>query len=145
MDSIEARIDALKAMPLMVGLPHSELEAVAKRLKIESYEAGMEIIKQGSSGSSAYFVVSGKCDVRRGPKKSQRRLAFLGPGDFFGELSIIAPAPRSASVIANEATVVLVLTGYEFRSALSTNRSMALHLVKVLAQRLQREIDEFGG
>jgi CRP-like cAMP-binding protein len=145
MDSIESRIDALKKMPLMVGLPHGELESLAKRMTVESYEEGTEIIKQGSSGASAYFVVSGRCDVRRGPKKSQRRLAFLGPGDFFGELSIIAPAPRSASVIAHEATVVLVLTGYEFRSALSTNRSMSLHLVKILAQRLQREIDEFGG
>ena len=145
MDSIEARIEALKKMPLMVGLPHGELDAVAKRLKIESYEQGVEIIKQGASGSSAYFVVSGRCDVRRGPKNRQRRVAFLGPGDFFGELSVIAPAPRSASVVAHETTVVLVLTGYEFKAALSTNRSMALHLVKILAQRLQREIDEFGG
>ena len=145
MDSLDARIDALKKMPLMVSLPHGELEAVAKRMAIESYEEGTEIIKQGSSGSSAYFVVSGKCDVRRGPKKSTRRIAFLEAGDFFGELSIISPAPRSATVVAHEATVVLVLTGYEFRSALSSNRSMALHLVKILAQRLQREIDEFGG
>ena len=69
MDSLDARIDALKKMPLMVSLPHGELEAVAKRMTIESYEEGVEIIKQGSSGSSAYFVVSGKCDVRRGQSK----------------------------------------------------------------------------
>ena len=144
MDSIEARIEALKKMPLLVGLPHSELEAVGKRLKIESYQQGVEIIKQGSSGSSAYFVVSGRCDVRRGPKNRQRRVAFLEAGDFFGELSVIAPAPRSASVIAHEPTVVLVLTGYEFRAALSSNRSMAQHLVKILAQRLQPEQPPLG-
>lgn len=145
MDSIEARTEALKRMPLLADLPHGELEAVAKRLKIESYETGMEIITQGASGSSAYFLVSGRCEVRRGTKKIKKRLAFLTPGDFFGELSVIAPAPRSASVVAQEPTVVLVLTGYEFRAALSTNRSMSLHLVKILAQRLQREIDEFSG
>ena len=143
MDDIRDRTNALKKMPLLADLPHGELESIAKRLKIESYEQGVDIIRQGTSGSSAYFVLSGRCDVRRGASKGGRRLGFLDPGDFFGELSIIHPAPRSASVIAYEPTVVLVLTAHEFRSALTSNKAMAMHLVKILAKRLQGKEEEF--
>jgi protein phosphatase len=144
MDDIDERTKALKKMPLLSDLPHGELESLAKRLKIESYEQGVEIIRQGTSGSSAYFVLSGKCDVRRGASKGGKRINFLDPGDFFGELSIIHPAPRSATVVAYEPTVVLVLTAHEFKTALTSNRSMAMHLVKVLAKRLQGKEEEFG-
>ncbi len=65
-------------------------------------------------------------------------------GDFFGELSILVPAPRSATVIAAEDTTVFVLTENEFRAALRTNKSMAMHLVTALAARLQRQEDEFA-
>ena len=129
---------------LFRSLPHGELEVIAKRLTVEKYAEGAEIIKQGASGSSAYFVLDGKCEVRRTSKRVTRRLAFLKSGDFFGELSIIVPAPRSASVLAFEDTTVLVLTENEFRAALRANRSMSLHLVTALAERLQRQEDEFS-
>jgi CRP-like cAMP-binding protein len=144
MDDINDRTNALKKMPLLMDLPHGELEAIAKRLKIESYERGVDIIRQGTSGSSAYFVLSGKCDVRRGASKGGRRITFLEPGDFFGELSILQPAPRSATVVAYEPTVVLVLTAHEFKTALNTNRAMAMQLVKILAKRLQGKEEEFA-
>lgn len=129
-------------MPLLANLPHGELELLARRLKVESADPGEVILKQGSAGNSAYFVLSGRCEVRRGAGKG-KRLAWLDPGDFFGELAIIAPAPRSASIIAVEPSEVLVLTGFEFRSALTSSKSMALHLVKVLAERLQHSEEEY--
>ncbi len=143
MDAVMERTNALKRMPLLADLPHGELEAIARRLTVEHYEEGQIIIKQGSSDSSAYFVLAGSCEVRRGRKNAMRRVAFLKPGDCFGELAIIVPAPRSATVTAFEPTDVLVLSGSEFRSALKANRSMALHLVRALAERLQKMEDEF--
>ncbi len=143
MNSVTERTNALKKMPLLADLPHGELEAIAKRLTVETHAEGTEIIKQGASGSSAYFVLEGQCEVRRTSKRVTKRLAFLKSGEFFGELSILAPAPRSASVFAFEETTLLVLTENEFRAALRANRSMSLHLVTALAQRLQRQEDEF--
>lgn len=136
-------IAALKAMPLLADLPHSEVERLASRAKVEHYDIGEELIKEGTSGSMAYFLVSGTCDVRRKRGSQQRRVATMGPGDFFGELSIIHPAPRTATVTAADDVTVLVLSGYDFNAALKANKSMALHLVKTLAKRLRVQEDEF--
>ena len=134
------RVNTLKRMPLLAGLPHGDIEAMAKRVEEQSFERGSELIREGTSGSSAYLIVSGQCEVRR----AGARLAFLGPGEFFGELSVVDPAPRTATVTATEATTVLVLTGFEFRTALKSNMAMAMHLVKVLASRLRQLEDEFA-
>jgi CRP-like cAMP-binding protein len=143
MDSKDDRLNALKTMPLLNSLPHGELDAIAGKLKVESYKTGDEIIKQGSTGSSAYLIVEGKCDVRRKSGASSRRINVLTRGDFFGELAIVVPGARSASVVAQEPVTVLVLTAYEFQSALRASKAMAMHLVKVLAERLQQKTDEF--
>lgn len=136
------RTNALKKMPLLADLPHSELENLARRLEVETFEAGATIIRQGTSSNSAYFIVEGRCEVRRGAAK--KRIARLDAGDFFGELAIISPAPRAATVITEEPTTVLVLTGAEFRAALLASKSMAMRLVTALARRLQTREDEFG-
>ncbi len=140
MDSLDDRTNALKAMPLLADLPHGELAALAKRLKVEEHRSGSEIIKQGAAGSSTYFVVSGRCEVRR--KGTTKRVRYLEAGDFFGELSALSPAPRSASVIAAEATTVLVLTEQEFKAALKAHKSMAMRLAVALAKRLQRDAED---
>lgn len=136
-------VTALKAMPLLAGLPHAEVERLASRAKVEHYVIGEELIKEGTSGSSAYFLISGSCDVRRKRGSQQRRVATLGPGEFFGELSIIDPSPRTATVTAVEDVSVFVLSGYDFNTALKGNKSMALYLVKTLAKRLRVQEDEF--
>lgn len=137
-------VSALKAMPLLSSLPHGEIERLAERAKLEHYGLGDELIKEGTSGSSAYFIVSGSCDVRRKRGSQQRRVATLGPGEFFGELSIIDPAPRTATVTAADDVTVFVLTGYDFNAALKANKSMALYLVKALTKRLRVQEDEFA-
>jgi len=131
-------------MPLLASLPHSEIERLAERAKREEYDVGTELIKEGTSGAKAYFIVEGSCEVRRKRGGQNRRMAVLGPGDFFGELSILDPSPRTATVTAAEPCTVFVLSGYDFNTALKNNKGMALHLVKVLAARLRAQEDEFA-
>lgn len=142
MDVPVERVNAMKAIPLFRGLPHGDLERLASKARELSHQPGDEIIKEGTSGSSVYLIVAGTAEVRR--KSAQKRLNTLGPGDFFGELSIISPSPRSASVIAYEPLTLLVLEGHDFRSALSSNISMAQQLIVVLAERLRELTDEFA-
>jgi len=145
MDELTQRTNALKAMPLLGDLPHGELEKLAGRLSVEQHRTGSVIIREGASGGAAYFVVNGECEVRREGRRGSKRVALLKKGDHFGELSIINPAPRSASVVALEDADLLVLTEQDFREALRSNRAMALHLIRSLAKRLQAREDEFSG
>ena len=99
MDELTQRTNALKAMPLLADVPHGELEKLASRLTVEQHRTGSVVIKEGASGAAAYFVVTGTCEVRREGRRGSKRVNVLKRGDCFGELSIINPAPRSATVV----------------------------------------------
>ena len=132
-------VSALKSIPLFAGLPHADLELLAKKVTQASHSVGTELIKEGTSGSSVFLLVSGECEVRR----RGQLIRTLGPGEFFGELSILDPAPRTASVRVSDAATVLVLEGKDFRAALKSNMQMAQRLITALAERLRHLTDEF--
>jgi CRP-like cAMP-binding protein len=134
------RVNALKLIPLLAGLPHSDIEQLAKKVSEVRHSQGTEIIKEGTSGSSVFLIVEGKCEVRR----NNNRIREIGPGDFFGEISILDPAPRTATVRAVENSVLLVLEGYDFRTALKSSKEMSAKLIVVLAERLRHMTDEFA-
>ncbi len=134
------RLNALKTIPLLAGLPHSDLELLATKVSEVRHSQGSEIIKEGTSGSSVFLIVSGLCEVRR----SGNRIRELGPGEFFGEISILDPAPRTATVRAVEPSILLVLEGYDFRTALKSSMQMSQQLILVLAERLRHMTDEFA-
>lgn len=134
------QLKALQTIPLLAGLPHSDLERLAKKVREEKHGAGTELIKEGTSGSSVYLLVEGECEVRRGGN----RINTLKAGEFFGELSILDPSPRTATVTVSEPATVLVLEGYDFRTALSSNMQVSQVLIRVLATRLRQFTDEFA-
>jgi len=142
--SSEERVNALMRIPLLANLPHADLVAMAERVVERSFQPGGQLIAEGTSGSSIFLIVSGKCEVRRKTGGASVRLALLESGDFFGELSVLDPAPRTATVTAYDEVVVLELGGYDFRAALGGNRAMADHVIKVLATRLRALDDEFA-
>lgn len=134
------RVNALKTIPLLAGLPHSDLEQLSKKVLEVRHNKGSEIIKEGTAGSSVFLIVHGLCEVRRG----SNRIRELGAGEFFGEISILDPAPRTATVRAMEDSVLLVLEGYDFRTALKSSMQMSQRLIVVLAERLRHMTDEFA-
>ena len=136
------RVRALKSIPLFRGLPLRDLERLAGKAHEVSHQPGDVVIKEGTTGSSVYLIVSGRAEVRR--RGAKRRLRLLGAGDFFGELSIVSPSLRSASVVALEPSTMLVLQGHDFRIALRSNISMAHKLVTVLAERLRTLTDDLA-
>jgi len=72
----------------------------------ESYEEGDVIFEEGSHGTAVYVLSSGKVEISKIAHDRKAVLEILGPGDIFGEMSFIDPAPRLATAIAIEDTAL---------------------------------------
>ncbi len=102
------------------------------------FEAGHTIFEQGDPSDQTYRIVAGSVDiVVKGRDGSEKRIASLGPEEFFGEMGIIDPAPRSATAIAREATVCDVLPAEDVIDLLSSDPKQVTELVRSLILRLR--------
>jgi CRP/FNR family cyclic AMP-dependent transcriptional regulator len=121
------------------GLNERQLNRLAKRFKERSYGKGETIVTQGTLGIGLFIIEKGKTEaVREHSDGSTSVVNQLGPTDFFGELSLLDDAPRTASVNAVEDTVCLVLTQLDFMSALQEDSEIAIVMLKELAKRFRR-------
>jgi len=101
------------------------------------FRAGDPIVKEGEAGLGFYVILDGQAFVKRKGKT----VAKLKKGDFFGELALLDDQPRSADVVASEATKCLVLLRWNFWALVSKNKKMARELLREMARRL-RATDE---
>ena len=128
----------LERHPLLVKLTPAQLERVAKAGEVESYNPNETIVAEGSLGDALFLVLSGEVAVLRG----NQTFATLGGGEFFGEMSLVEPAPRSATVTSMSATFLFRLPHDALRGLISEDPHAAnvllVHVVKTLSDRLRR-------
>jgi CRP-like cAMP-binding protein len=129
----DRRMELLAAAPLFDGVDPEHLERLAQRTVEVEYPAGRVIVRQGEVGTGFFVIATGAADVIR----DGSRLARLGPGDFFGELSVLDGRPRTAQVVATEPTVCLGLATWEFEAAVQEEPTVALAVLRGLAMRLR--------
>jgi len=91
------------------------------------------IARQGEVGTGFFVIASGGALVVREGKT----VATLGPGDFFGELSVLDGKPRNAQVIADGETVCLALATWDFEAVVQEQPAVALAILRGLAARLR--------
>ena len=103
----------LERHPLLLHLAPEQLSQVSRAGEVESYNAGEPVVVEGSLGDALFLILSGQVAVHRGAQT----FATLSGGEFFGEMSLVEPAPRSASVTACRA-----ITGSASASTASTTR-----------------------
>jgi len=132
---------SLRDHPLLQRLADEQLERFASAGEVETYAAGEVIVTEGSLGDSIYLVLCGNTAVQKGGVGG-RRLATLGAGEFFGEMSFVEAAPRSASVVALEPTDVFRLPNQALhRLAADDPRAMnavLVMIIRTLSQRLRQ-------
>jgi len=104
------------------------------------YDAGEVIFCENDIGETAYVIESGRVEVLKKLDGKKVHLAYIGPGEPFGEMSLIDEKPRSASVVAVERTTLRELHRDEFLEAFQKQPEMAISLLKILFARL-READ----
>lgn len=133
MGSKDSVLEHLAAIPLFSSCSKKQLNEVRGLLDEVSVPAGRVLVKEGSTGYECFIIVSGHAEVRIGDDVISR----FGPGDYFGELSLLDKRPRSATVQATTDCTVMVLSQREFARALDVVPGLALKILENLALRLR--------
>jgi CRP/FNR family transcriptional regulator, cyclic AMP receptor protein len=132
----------LRAIGLFGALSDEVLAHLASTLSVTRPSAGDMVFREGDEARDMYVVVSGEMEVL---KRSQRgidaRVAMLGPGDWFGEMSIVDVQPRSATVRALAPSRLLRITAADldalYRYDLKSYAIIVLNLARELSRRLR--------
>jgi CRP-like cAMP-binding protein len=135
-----AIVEMLQKAPLWSGLTEKELKVIAHSFKELKYESGDMIVHKGEAGVGFYLIAEGTVEVRSDGKVLSR----LGPGQFFGEMSILDGQPRSADVVALEPSRCLALTSWSFKSIVSNRPKMALKLLQESVRRMSMNTQTLG-
>ena len=131
----------LKSVPMFSGFSPDQLRALVTMIMRRSAPRGTAVLREGGPADCLYVVMSGRLKVLMGEADGKETiLSIIGPGEFFGEMSLIDDNPRSATVIAIEACELLALTRRDFRRCLVENSNLAMAVMRVLVRRL-READ----
>jgi K+-sensing histidine kinase KdpD len=126
---------------LFTNVGPRQVRAVFPKLSVEQYRRGGLIFDESQPGRDLYLIVSGKVRITKLTRGGiESRLAVLHEGDFFGELSIIDGASRSARAETIEDTVIARMSASDFRTLIHSSATFTLNLLQNLAFRL-RTID----
>jgi len=127
--------ESLRRVPLFAGLDRKELELLSKLAKEQRYDAGATIVKSGAGGHGLYIIKEGNVSVVRDGQK----VASMGPGQFFGEISVLDGGPRTADVRADTDTVCLTLVSWEIKPLLMDNAGISYKMLLEVVKRLRSQ------
>lgn len=128
----------LRAIPLFKDLNDADI-GIMEGLAMEKIVAkGQVVLTEGDDGDSLFTIVAGRVKVFIGDEDGREIiLKILGPGDFFGEMSLIDKQPRSASVATIETSTFRVLSHEDFEVCLTKAPRIASTVMQALAKRLR--------
>jgi CRP/FNR family cyclic AMP-dependent transcriptional regulator len=101
------------------------------------FQPGTVLFEEGQPGDYMYVVQSGEVEIRRQVGETQRVLAVLTAGEFFGEMAILNGRPRSATAVVRTEARLLVIEGKTFEAMLRARPEIALRIIKTIAARLE--------
>jgi CRP-like cAMP-binding protein len=130
----------LKTVSMFSQTPDNVLADVADILEEVNVSENENIFKQGDSGDSLYVIVDGKVRVHDG----ERLLNYLGERDVFGEMALLDPEPRLASVTAVEATRLFRLKQAPFYELMSERPEVATGIIRVLTGHLRNRVRDIA-
>ena len=135
-------INIIKSSPLFFELFDEEIDEIIQECNVLSIEAGESIIKEGDEGDEIFLILNGGADVMKG----DICLAHLKKGDLFGEMILLDERTRSADIVSNTYTDVLILSydvifGY-FQKKPKIFSILILNLCRLLAKRLKGSGEE---
>jgi CRP/FNR family transcriptional regulator, cyclic AMP receptor protein len=127
-----SKIDLIKGVPLFASASKQELAEIAGIADEIDLPEGKVLIREGDTGREFFVLIEGSAEVARAGKK----VASIGPGDFFGEISLIAKTPRNATITTTSPVRTLVITDRAFRQLLDHAPPIQIGVLTALAERL---------
>lgn len=127
----------LAATPFFGGLLDASLETLMGLIVTRRFEQGTAIASENDEGHSMYVVQSGELLVNKVSRSGRTvRIARLGPGDFFGEMTLIGVQRRSASVVADTPAILFELTAASLYALYQSD----VHAYAMVLQNMNREL-----
>jgi small-conductance mechanosensitive channel/CRP-like cAMP-binding protein len=131
----------LRSIPLFAPIAERNIRSLAGTLQPRTYSSGEYLVHQGEDGGSFYIIERGKVEVLvADPEGCQTKVAELGSGKFFGEMSLLTGEKRSASIKALGDVEVLVVDKSDLSPIITANPRIAESLSKMIEQRQQENL-----
>ena len=128
----DAKIEALKAVPLFARCSRKELGDIARIADEIDLREGKVLTREGAPGREFFVLLEGNADVRR----KRRKIGALKAGDFLGEISLVTKTPRTATVTTTSPVRLLVVTEQNFRRLLEGSPQVQIKVLEALAERV---------
>ena len=143
----KSTLEILAQIDMFNGLPPAHLQRVVDIGVEEQYKLGATIFEEGGAGDKFYLIVEGAVRISRiVPGMGEEALAVLRPGAYFGEMSLIDDAPRSATAMCHERCRLFVVNRRDLEDLLFVDRDLAYELlwnwVRTLSRRLRATNDK---
>src|SRR5205814_6694707 len=135
-DELRARFATLERVAILFTLSDNILRALARQMRPVPVKKGVEVIRQGQTGDSMFIIASGRAEVVVEESRGHYiTIAFLGAGDFFGEMALISEEVRSATVRTLEECLLLELDRKTLYETLPADSDAIIELTKLVEQR----------
>ena len=129
----------LRNVPIFADLEAKELDKIAKLGTRQKYKRGNIVVLEQESGAALFVIMSGKVKVVRMDEDGREViLSMFGPGEFFGEMSLLDGLARSASVVATVKSELFMIHRRDFLELLHEFPKVAISLLAELAMRLRK-------
>ena len=125
--------ELLQSVPLFAGLGRRDLQRLATTMKPRRFAVGEAIAREGERGAWFFVIEEGTARVTIGGDAVRE----LGPGDYFGEIALIAETDRTATVTSETEMRCYTLTNWEFRAIVESNPQIAWQFLEAVANMVQ--------
>jgi SulP family sulfate permease len=129
---VPAPTEVLQRVPLFSDLDRRDLERIAGSMKERTFNAGDAVLVEGESGVGFFVIDDGHATVSVGGNERRK----LGPGDYFGEVALLAQTDRTATVTADDELRCYGLTSWAFRPIIEENAGLGWKLLQSLGKML---------
>ena len=134
-------VEALKRVPLFAKLEPSKLKLLAFTSESLTFDEGEILFRAGDPADAAYVIMNGQVDILAETEAGEILAGTLEAGQLVGEMAVLTNEPRSATIVAEEPTRVLMLAGARLKEFVMQTPEMAFQIFSVLTTRI-REVQQ---